>query len=330
MVRIDVDSWDPSYGTAAAGAEAGAGPGADSSAEVSPDVEMPAGDWRPLDAPPGARAPAVVLLVDGVRRVDARVWVTDDDGVPHAGLAASVAAGVVRCDLRQGAADVAVTRIARGLFTPVSSAAGLVAGTIRYPVRPVARADPGDLSLAVQRDLAALEQAVSATARYQITTDDDLLIVDGPLHGRTHLPRTLGYVKTHRVEYLSGGQSAIVTALRPGQRCPVFRLGTSWHRYTWYLRLPAPSGSPWAGIVRVECSADLPAAEAVRFADQSAATLPRFASSPYKDPRAPQNLVPIAGLERRLRGLLGDSRLLYRALKAAARQATESVESGPG
>ena len=39
-------------------------------------------------------------------------------------------------------------------------------------------------------------------------------------------------------------------------------------------------------------------------------TLPRFASSPYKDPRAPQNLTPIAGLERKLRGMLGDQRLL--------------------
>ena len=47
-------------------------------------------------------------------------------------------------------------------------------------------------------------------------------------------------------------------------------------------------------------------------------TLPRFASTAYKDPRAPQNLVPIAGLERRLRGMLGDGRLLHRALTLAA------------
>jgi hypothetical protein len=49
-------------------------------------------------------------------------------------------------------------------------------------------------------------------------------------------------------------------------------------------------------------------------------TLPRFASTPYKDPRAPQNLVPIAGLERRLRGMLGDARLLYRTLTVASRR----------
>jgi hypothetical protein len=38
----------------------------------------------------------------------------------------------------------------------------------------------------------------------------------------------------------------------------------------------------------------------------------------YKDPRAPQNLVPIGGLEKLLRHRLGDTRLLYRALRAAA------------
>jgi hypothetical protein len=47
-------------------------------------------------------------------------------------------------------------------------------------------------------------------------------------------------------------------------------------------------------------------------------TLPRFASTAYKDARAPQNLTPIAGLERRLRGMLGDQRLLLRSLSAAA------------
>jgi len=70
----------------------------------------------------------------------------------------------------------------------------------------------------------------------------------------------------------------------------------------------------------VECAAELPVGEAVALADLSAVTLPRFASAPYKDPRAPQNLVPIAGLERRLRALLGDGRLLHRTLVLASRR----------
>ena len=53
-------------------------------------------------------------------------------------------------------------------------------------------------------------------------------------------------------------------------------------------------------------------------ADTTCVVLPRFASEPHKDSRAPQNLYPIAGLERELRRRLGDPRLLYRALRAAA------------
>lgn len=98
----------------------------------------------------------------------------------------------------------------------------------------------------------------------------------------------------------------------------MFKLGTAWGGYSWYLRLPGTTGAPWAGIVRVECSAELSAPEAIGLADRSLVTLPRFASSPYKDPRAPQNLIPIAGLERRLRALLGDARLLHRTLTVAA------------
>ena len=95
-------------------------------------------------------------------------------------------------------------------------------------------------------------------------------------------------------------------------------MGTSWDRHTWYLRLPGASGAPWAGVVRIECSADLPVSEAIGLAGLSQQCLGRFASTAYKDARAPQNLYPIAGLERELRRRLGDPRLLYRALRLTA------------
>ena len=50
----------------------------------------------------------------------------------------------------------------------------------------------------------------------------------------------------------------------------------------------------------------------------TAAVLPRFASEPHKDTRAPQNLYPIGGLERHLRHRLGDQALLFRSLQRAA------------
>jgi hypothetical protein len=326
-VKLYVDPWDPSYGTALDPADAG--PSGESTAQLRADVEREPSSWAPMSPPGDLRTPSMVLLVDGVRRIDARIWVEEADGTLHAGLAASYAAGVVRCDLRRGSADVANARVVRGFFTPSVDAGDLVAAQARYQVHRVAGTDPAQLTAAIQPQLRSLEVEVSALARattetlsVAVPTDDDLLVLDGPLTGRTHLPRSLGYVKTHRVQYLPPDLSTVVGRLAPGQRTPVFLLGTTWNRYTWYLKLPGAAGSPWAGVVRVETSADLPRVEAIRLADLSAVTLPRFASSPYKDARAPQNLTPIAGLERRLRAMLGDQRLLLRGLNAAAKRAT--------
>jgi hypothetical protein len=73
-----------------------------------------------------------------------------------------------------------------------------------------------------------------------------------------------------------------------------------------------------AGIIRAEASTDLDVTAAAMTADATTAILPRFASVPHKDPRAPQNQQPIAGRERELRRRLGDAQLLERALRVAA------------
>ena len=56
--------------------------------------------------------------------------------------------------------------------------------------------------------------------------------------------------------------------------------------------------------------------------------LPRFASEPYKEARAPQNLYPISGLERELRRRLGDAELIYRALRTVARRSAPDPHRG--
>jgi hypothetical protein len=319
-MRLFVEAWDPSYGAGVESAEFANG--ASSEAEIQCDVEREPAVWEPMSPPPDVRAPDVVLLVDGVRRIDARVWIGDDAEV-HPGLAASFAAGVVRCDLRRGAAEVAIARVERAVITPYPGST-VDTGAGRYPVLKARSGDFPILSAALQQRLQALESAVLAESRDE-STADELLVADGPLRGRAGASRVLGYIKSHEKTYLPPALSAVVTALRAGQRSPVFLLGTRWRQFTWYLRLPGPSGAPWGNLVRIECSAELPVQAAVALADLSMVTLPRFAATAYKDPRAPQNLVPIAGLERRLRGMLGDGRLLHRALTLAAHRAPARV-----
>jgi hypothetical protein len=68
--------------------------------------------------------------------------------------------------------------------------------------------------------------------------------------------------------------------------------------------------------VRLEAPGARGTDEAVALADLSARELPRFASDAARDPRAPQNLYPIGGLEARLKHRLGDATVVRRAIEA--------------
>lgn len=346
-MRFTVDGWDPSYG-ASLEAE---GQLAESTARVEPDVELPAGRWRPVDPAGTGPLPDAVLFVDGVRRVEARLWVEDAPagtaslvdpltgevgagaptgtpaGEPTAALCASYAAGVICCCA--AGAHLIRSEPRHGLFSVARHATDIKTWAGQYKAHRVTRRRTGvpvmkALSDSLQDELGKAEVTVAVEARTALAghaadRGRDLLIVDGQLRGREHLPRALGYIKSHDATYLPADLNAIVGVLAPGQRTPAFLIGTKWERHSWYLRLPGPAGSPWAGIVRIECAADLPVGEVTRLADLSQRCLGRFASAPYKDSRAPQNLYPIAGLERELRRRLGDPQILYRALREAAR-----------
>ena len=313
-VSFSVDPWDPSYGMAY-GEEMTGESLQESSAELVLDLELPPDQWRPLTADAQLPVPGTILFLDGVRRVDARVWVHGSDPQPTAGIAASYAAGLVCLN---GSARITDVTVERGLFTAAPDAADIDSRHAVYVASKAPGPGMDKLTLALQQHLSDAEVQLALLFRKEHPDANDLLFVDGPLRGRTHLDRTIGFIKTHHTTYLPAEQAAVVSALRPGQRSPAFGMGTSWRRNSWYLRLPGSSGAPWSGVVRLECSADLPVPEVKRLAELSALLLPPLASSPHKDPRAPQNLVPIGGLERELRRRLGDQQLLYRSLRAAA------------
>jgi hypothetical protein len=320
-----VDPWDPSYGSASDDEKSMLD---ESTAELDMDLELPAAGWRPLDPADGVARPGVLLFLDGVRRIDARVWVHGGGGQPATGIAASLAAGVVACD---GTARVADVVVERGLFTAAPQPGAITTRTARYPARRAGGPGFDQLSLAMQQRLSDIEIELALVVRESRQAADDLLVVDGPLRsrprgdpggssprGQRFMDRTVGYIKTHHASYLPDAQAAVVGALRPGQRTPAFAIGTTWRRTSWYLQLPGAGGAPWAGVVRIECSPDLAPQEVTELADLTARVLPPLASVPHKDPRAPVNLVPVGGLERQLRHRLGDQQLLYRALRAAA------------
>jgi hypothetical protein len=250
-------------------------------------------------------------FVDGIRRVDAQVWVTGSDGQIRLGLCASYAAGVVQCN---GSCVVERVEVRREILCPAGDLEPIHARHVTYAPMPRPGEGAEALQLALQQRMRELEIGVTAAA-----ANGGLLVTDGPLRGRQNLPNTVGFVKTHQVSYLPATVVGVVGQLAPGERTPLFAMTTSWSRFSWYLRLPGMNGHPWAGIVRAEAPADRPVTETRRLADLVTATLPAYASAAHKDPRAPQNLYPIGGLERALRRRLGDPALLYRALQSAAR-----------
>ncbi|MGH8874229.1 MAG: hypothetical protein ACRDVM_03120 [Acidimicrobiia bacterium] len=309
-MRFSVEPWAPEYGAAVAGELGQPEP----NSEV--DVEVPVDEWAPID--PAGEPAATVLFVDGVQRVHGRVWIDQPDGTAALGLCAGYAAGAVRCD---GRSVVVAAEVRSGLFTAATGAEPILTRHGRYEVRATAGSTPEDLWLGLQQRMGELEKEVAAGHG-----PAGLVVVDGPLSHRQHIPGAVGYVKTHRVHYLPVALQPVLGRLLPGQRTPVFLTTTTWSRYSWYLRLAGPAEHPFAGVVRAEVSADQEASSARRLADRIAVTLPRFASAPHKDPRAPQNLYPIGGLERELRHRLGDPLVLYRDLREAAAGGSQAAE----
>ena len=330
-MRFAVETWAPDFGAPVGGDVVG-------DTEVEPDltVERDLADWAPIT--PRVDPAATVLFVDGVERIDARVWLdgagggagTEGDGTEGAGtegagtdglrggagsrqgVCASWAAGVVRCDSR---ATVVAAEVQRGVLCAGDDVEAIVTRHGDYRPFPVADTAGGDpLGQALGRARGKLEGLVAARA----DGDRDLLVVDGPLGDRRHIDGAVGYIKAHHVSYLQAGQQQMIGRLAAGERTPLFTVGVKGFRYSWYLRLPGPATHAWWGVVRCEASGELSLADAVARADLVAATLPRFASKPYHDSRAPQNLHPIAGLERELKRRLGDPALLERALRLAA------------
>lgn len=300
-MKFTVETWDSDYG-APTEAELD---DASQSVDVTVEIRDP-GDWRPLL--PDAAPVDDVLFVDGVRRVDATLWIDQPPDFPAFALAATYAAGAVRCN---GKARLEVAEVGRGLFTS-APAEDITTRVGSYEVKATKGTTSEELWLGIQQRMGDLEARAAHEAG-----GAELMVVDGPLSHARDVENAVGYVKTQKVQYLPMELRSVLTKLPAGYRTPLFLTTTSWSRFSWYLRLANHAG-PAGGLVRCEIHADKSAAEAAAIATRVSATLPRYASARHKDPRAPQNLYPIGGLERELRHRLGDKEMAMRALRRAS------------
>jgi hypothetical protein len=308
MVVLRADPWAPEYGM---GYEARA---EDSAARA--DVTVETSDWsEPRSAL--LAEPQPVVFVDGVRRVEVRL-LADQDAVRAPALFGSFAVGSVDCDGRAAFGEHLVARtlvLGGGL---VSDRVELRQGGALLSFEPSTEPslDP-NAPLARLQDL--MRDAENALAARLAGGGSALVLLDGPLRlGEPIAAPVVGIVKRFVRRYLEPAEDGLLGRLAPGQRTPVFALldqQDARRGFSWYTRL-RELRRPWhdhAGLVRCEVRASLGLDVAVSLADRVSALLPSFAGR-ASDPRAPQNLAPVGGLETWLRHRMGDARLIRRAL----------------
>ena len=305
MARLHVEGWAPEYGASVEPEDAL------SPAEGAVDVAVEDRPWEPV---PGADdGIPLVAFVDGVRRIDARLLLDDPAG-PIPGICGSFAAGAVVWDRREGRSEVIVRSVERMAVLGDGHDPELppLPRWLHYETASVPDDDPASLIRAFHDAMRRAEAVIAE----DLADSGRFVVADGPLYEYTRNDK-MGYVKSHRRSYLP--DATIVGLLPAAHRTPLFTIGEGrFRRYSWYVRLiDRGDDHSWAGIVRCEASGTLDRASVVVIADRSAAILPLVASEPHLDPRAPQNLVPIAALERDLRHRLGDPGLVLRALRTA-------------
>jgi hypothetical protein len=309
MTTLRADPWNPDYGM-----------GFEAMTEDAPlpqaDPFVETADWSSPIATP-RDPPEELWFVDGVRRVELRL-LADEGGLRVPGLFGSYAVGAVRC---RGAAAFDEHRVGRSLILGggVEHAAVTVAcGRAALSFEPDAdqRTDPNGPLERLQELMRREEESLTA---HLVLRGATLVLADGPLRLGDAAPwPVVGVVKRFVRRYLEPEQEALLGALTPGARTPVFGLcdqeGTT-RGYSWYARI-ASLGPVWhdhSGLVRCEIRPGPGVDAAIDLADLVTATLPRFAGRP-SDPRTPQNLAPVAALESWLRHRMGDRGIVRRSL----------------
>jgi hypothetical protein len=305
--KLRLDPWAAEYeGPVQLGEEEPAG---------SVDLSVEAQAWvarRPPAAPPPRRA----AFVDGVRRVEQRLLIEDGPRTVF-GLLGSFGVGAVEVESRARVGHEIIGRvaIAGGGLGLEPFLAGLGRGVLRFAPEAV----PENTPVAPLQGLQAAMRRSEAALAERLAPERDVVFLDGPLSYVTQAHGPLvGFVKRLLQNYLEPEPARLLRQLEVGERTPLFLIqGARTPRYSWYLRLGAGRivDTALAGVVRLETPGGLDLTRVVALADLSARYLPAFASDAAHDPRAPQNLYPIGGLEARLRHLLGDPLLVRRAIE---------------
>jgi len=308
---IRIDPWDVDYGGELQ-LDSDEAPADD----VTLDVEFASDHWRPLK--PQSTGQHRLVFVDGVRRIEARLVIRRGDRVGHGAFGAFAVGSVIAGNGAAVCGEVLTERV-----IAIGSGEAIPGPIVVDPAlvyRPLSTTDPSPEGpmRKIQEEMRAAEERF---ARILADQEGTLVVADGPLTFEERVRGgAVGFIKRLFRLYLPPDKLPLLARLSPGARTPVFALRSTrrFARFSWFLRLAQPQAadSDLAGIVRLEVSESVGREEAQRLADATAAALPAFAPPRARDPRAPQNLLPIGALESQLRRRLGDARLARRRIES--------------
>lgn len=318
-MRIALDPWGSDYaGQISVPHEAD---GSETTVQALEEPIEP-GQWEARRPQPSS-PPVMTAVVDGVMRTDARAVVSQGED-RFLGLFCSLAGGAAVLDQQVDITDIRVKR----LFITGSGQSGpdtipVPAGTgppLSYTSLSSTAITQDKLGEALMTEMRQTESAIAE----RLSGPDKLVLADGNLTYIGGSSSVVGVIKSIHRMYLSSQRTKVLEQLQPGERTPLFRIqgGTkreSYDVFSCYLRLtqPRPIEHAFAGLVRLEVKASLGPRKAVGLLDQASLEVFGLASRAPKDPRAPQNLLPVGGLERQLRRRLGDPQLVRRGIEKA-------------
>jgi hypothetical protein len=284
---------------------------------VPVDIRVETAAWAAVRPEP-APCPGRIAFVDGVRRVEHRLLIGNGERTVF-GLLGSFGVGAVLVDrvARVGHETIGRVAVAGGglkldpFVAPVDGR-----GALFFEPRSEAENTPVAPVEGLQKAMRTTEAGLAE----RLSAEVDVVFLDGPLTFLTAAAggSVVGFVKRLLRNYLDPSAHALLPRLEVGERTPLFLIPGREPRYSWYVRIARGRAieSALTGVVRLEARAARGLDEARALADLSAREMRRFASDATRDARAPQNLLPIGGLEARLKHLLGDAAVVRRAVEA--------------
>lgn len=304
-----LDPWPPDYDSAVQVDE----DDLQGAAQVHTDVET--SEWVPIQKE--CVGPFVTTaFVDGVRRIEARV-IAHEPGKLIYGLFGTIGVGnVLRTDHNARIACALVQRyLILGAGKKKTESVRVGGSNLAFDGFASGYNTPPQMVYELQN----LMRTAEASVGQSLLSASTCVFVDGPLtYFSTSSQALVGVIKRIHRLYLPPEYLELLARLDSAQRTPLFLIDDGkYNRYSCYVRLtkPLPTEHPYAGLIRIEIRAAVGLETTLNLANFASQELPKFASSRIRDPRAPQNLLPISALEDELKRRLGDPLLIQRGIQ---------------